>query len=490
MFSRRRDVRLPVGASPPSEFEHVHRKRILVLGSRGHGHGVTSYEWDKTPSGLNVADYDVVVLNFAAFENDGPLAAGFPPERLPQSESLVRLLFSPNAEVIVIGNPATLIGPPPEGLGLPYDNRYRADYWLPMEIGIESDTGTQFSVDAEEWEGYFEALSGWSWIVSGELWDKYNDVSQYLRPVTTGRIDGIVRSLEPLARTRYEKFIAFRVHLTAVLFESYIEGYGGLAEPDPKSAVVVGSASPVYWLPAPDRVSVEEAIDEILRDRYGIAQESRIAEWAIDYSLPAERPIAEEIAELERQRQSVEGRLSEARARALAAARPRLLLYEKGKDALEPVVRETLAKLGADVFEPASEGVEDGRLSWGQHHAVLEIKGRAGPIKQDDVRQVVQWASDARLERGHDFKPVIVGNPHCDNPPGDRDDPFAPNALRYAINGGVVLLTTTQLFEALHQKQSGVFDEQQFWEVLFTGSGPVQLDEPRPDQDAASTPPN
>jgi hypothetical protein len=80
---------------------------------------------------------------------------------------MTRLLFSPNAEIVVIGSPATLIGPPPEGTERFYDRRYRADYWLPMIIGTEEDVGTQFGVDMEEWKSYFAEVSGWNWIATG-----------------------------------------------------------------------------------------------------------------------------------------------------------------------------------------------------------------------------------------------------------------------------------------------------------------------------------
>jgi hypothetical protein len=436
-----------------------------VLGSEGHGRGVKSHRWDKLPSDLNVADYDVVVLNFAAFE-DKELAEGFPQDRLPSVESITRLLFSPNAEVIAIGDPSTLIGSLLEDARMRfYDPRLRADYWLPFAIGVEEDAGTQYQVDAEEWASYFEDLSSWRWIVTGETFPR-GKAGDYLRPVTDRAIDMRV-ALEPIARTRYEKSIAIRVHLRAF-------GY----TLDMRSSEVILEASSVFWLPTPDRVGVEEAIDTVLRERYGIAQEARVPEWASAYSLPDEAPIAAEIAELETERHELEQRISETRGRAVDAARPRLLLYEKGKDVLEPVVRETLRTLGARVDDPEAEGIEDGKLFRDEGLAVLEIKGRNGPIKQDDVRQVVQWASDAQLKDGVRYTPLIVGNPHCDTPLEERGEILAPNAADYARNGNVAVVTTAQLFEALRQQQAGTFNESRFWATVFETSGAAQLDGP------------
>lgn len=185
-----------------------------------------------------------------------------------------------------------------------------------------------------------------------------------------------------------------------------------------------------------------------------------------------------EIAALEQERRALEGRISEARIRAVDAERPRQLLYEKGKHVLEPVVRETLRVLGGRVEDPKIEGIEDGTLYRAEGQAVLEIKGRTGPIKQDDVRQIVQWATDAKLRDGLEYKPIIVGNPSCDKPLGQRSEILAPNGATYARNGGVAVVTTAQLFEAICQQQSGTFDEARFWQTIFQTTGVAELDEP------------
>src|SRR4051794_18962501 len=144
MFGRSKERTLPVTPKVRRGLEQARPKRYLVLGSEGHGRGVRSHRWDKLPTDLNVADYDVVVLNFSAFE-DKDLAEGFPPDRLPARASMTRLLFSPDAEIIAIGDPSTPIGPPPkEDSRAPwYDTRVRADYWLPFFMGAEEDVGTQ-----------------------------------------------------------------------------------------------------------------------------------------------------------------------------------------------------------------------------------------------------------------------------------------------------------------------------------------------------------
>jgi excisionase family DNA binding protein len=78
--------------------------------------------------------------------------------------------------------------------------------------------------------------------------------------------------------------------------------------------------------------------------------------------------------------------------------------------------------------------------------AVLKIKGRKDQIRQADVRQVVQWASDAKLPAGIEHKPLLIGNPHCETAPSERGEPLGPNGKAYAENGGVGGVRTPPLF--------------------------------------------
>jgi hypothetical protein len=83
-----------------------------------------------------------------------------------------------------------------------------------------------------------------------------------------------------------------------------------------------------------------------------------------------------------------------------------------------------------------------------------------------------------RAPYGVEYKPLIVGNPYCDKPLEERGEILAPNAATYARNGGVAVVTTVQLFEALCQKKAGTFDEAAFWTTVFQASGGTKLDVP------------
>ncbi|MCP4359630.1 MAG: hypothetical protein GY796_16610 [Chloroflexi bacterium] len=85
-------------------------KRILVLGSSPHTHLVTAYSWDKLPSNLNVANYDVVILNLVPFAEDENLARGINLNLLPSRNQFGKLLFSEGSEIIALGTPGVELG--------------------------------------------------------------------------------------------------------------------------------------------------------------------------------------------------------------------------------------------------------------------------------------------------------------------------------------------------------------------------------------------
>src|ERR1700738_147853 len=78
--------------------------RILVLGSANHTKLVSAYDWDKLPSNLNIADFDTVILNVAAFQNRA-FAKAINIKLIPDWRQFARHIFSEGSEVIVIGSP-------------------------------------------------------------------------------------------------------------------------------------------------------------------------------------------------------------------------------------------------------------------------------------------------------------------------------------------------------------------------------------------------
>lgn len=87
--------------------------RVLVLGSQNHGRGVRAHEWHRIPAGLNVADYDAVILNFVPLAEEEALHKNISLAHVPSLDQFVRLLFTDDSIVIAFGDPDLQFGETP-----------------------------------------------------------------------------------------------------------------------------------------------------------------------------------------------------------------------------------------------------------------------------------------------------------------------------------------------------------------------------------------
>ena len=440
-------------------------KKILILGAAGFPVGVQAYAWDRLPPELNVADFDVVILNLAVFESDAALRDGINPERLPERDGFTKLIFS-NSEVIAIGALDTQLGGDRETVilgGVPALSKTYADWWLPIGLEVIREKGGVRACHYD-WREYHDELV--------KTFSRYYDhpptgpVTRHadLRAVHP-EASGLVVESEVLSTTRFDKAVGLRLR-----FVAYDEG--GRYEP-----TALKASGDVFLLPTPTECAPEEAIDAILATRFGVAAESREPDWIGNFLLPAEQGPRERSArELEVAREAFE-RHQAAEAELAEERRFRKLLYETGEDVLEPVVRDALRVLGAEVEDPKVKGREDGRLTYtGDKRGMLEIKGRKSVLKLADVRELDQWVRDALIE--WESKGLLIACLRNEESPEARTGLFPDNAAKFAARAGICLMTTTQLYEALRRDQLGELDRDAFFATIFETDGACKLPEP------------
>lgn len=119
-------------------------------------------------------------------------------------------------------------------------------------------------------------------------------------------------------------------------------------------------SGPVYWLPEPTEVTTSEAIDLILRERYGFQFERTPPTWITEFPLPSQKPIVQEIGDKELKIVELTTQLAAAKRRFVEASKFQKLLYEQGEDVLEPIVRDGLRELGANVDDQSNEDEKTG----------------------------------------------------------------------------------------------------------------------------------
>jgi len=432
-------------------------RRILVLGSAPHTKTITAYTWDNLPKRINVADYDVVILNLVPFL-EKQFARSVKLETLPGYEQFAQLLFSDASETIAIGNPSIEIG------SNPYQ---RITWWLPPIFPKFSlASGEAIRSVVPEFNYYFKNVKRWYFHTTSQFNRAfhYNDYLPFLHPIASN----LHCQVAPVAQTRYKRPIAFRL-----MFQAVFENTEGIQEKLKESGSII-------WLPPTTEISDYEAVNLILRERYNLSLEDEPPTWAERFRLPLQIPIETNIFHLQQEIKQLEEKLIVAQQELEGAVQFRKLLYEQGVDGLEPVVRDALRELGAFVDDPPpKENREDGRLvDPTGRKGMLEIKGRTKSISLADVRQLDQWVRDALLgEENWESKGIFIANTYCDRPPEQRGDPFPSNCIEKAKIANQCLITTTQLFLALCSHQKGELDIAAFWNTVFGTDGVCSLPE-------------
>ncbi|MDX6529994.1 MAG: hypothetical protein QOH41_2284 [Blastocatellia bacterium] len=433
--------------------------RILVLGSANHTKLVTAYAWDKLPKNLNIADFDVVILDLTPFQSRA-FAGGMNVDLIPDFRQFARLIFSADSEVIAVGSPNFQLG------SNPYLDSH---WWLPMEPLFFYEDGETTRNVRKEFEFYFSLVRHWSFYYHAASHKPY--LMESYAAVAHPNADSIsLISTLPLAENRFQRPIGFSM------------SFGLFRRGSP-----LKTSGVVYWLPEPTEVSTVEAIDLILRERYGLRFETVAPDWIRDFSLPDQLPIAEQISNRESTIREAFAQLQAARERLTAASRFQRLLYDQGEDMLEPIVRDALRALGATVYEPKQRGREDGRLldPFGRQ-GMLEVKGRTGNLRLSDVREVDQWARDAVADEEWESKAILVVNLQCQQNPAARKDLIPTNCASAASRFGISILTTSQLFQAIVADQEGNLDRKEFWDSVFAANGMCGLPDAMPSKSAAS----
>jgi hypothetical protein len=340
-------------------------------------------------------------------------------------------------------------------------------WWLPITPTYADEPGDLIRDIDPNFAFYFDHVDKWSFYWTGQVFSGREERRRSYVHTLGLEAHDMQLSLSPVAQTRFHRAIAIVANII-------------LKNPTHNP---VGSSSNIIWLPPTTRLSHSDAVDLILRERYGVSSEKIAPDWVASYRLPRQLPIENKISEHEREIERLEGELVAAREKLIEETRYQRLLYERGEP-LEVVVRDALRELGAEVEEFTEEGLEDGRLvsPTGGEEGMLEIKGRTGTLKLSDVRQLDQWVRDALFNEEWEGKGILVANMYFDSPLEKRGNPFPDNCVKLAKRSGYCLIKTSQIFGALLDHQRGELDTEKFWEVIFDTDGVCPL----PDLEAES----
>ena len=165
------------------------------------------------------------------------------------------------------------------------------------------------------------------------------------------------------------------------------------------------------------------------------------------------------------------------------------LLWETGKEYLEPVVREALRLIGCEV-EPQPDKDSDGKIESDFGTALLEVVGGEGTIRREKLGQLVSNMGNFYAARAIPPKGILVGNPFCKERPEERPDPdnrppkgtqkklFAKELIEDAEMQSITVLLSTDLYCVVCGVLNGQVGEDKKKElrrIIFTEKGLVRL---------------
>ena len=194
-------------------------------------------------------------------------------------------------------------------------------------------------------------------------------------------------------------------------------------------------------------------IGEIMEFGY----ESPLPSWVKEYSLPNETEDVEIIVQLDEEikRLNLEKQKYEDKQKYISKFKG--LLYEKGKRALEPLVRDAFRLIGFKVFEP-EEYTEEYDLYIKENEITIigEIEGKDNsPLDVDKYRQLLDYI-EQESTKGVSCKGILIGNAFKDIDPAERKNQFSSHAIKGCERQKFCMITTHQLFDIVKKSFSGI----------------------------------
>lgn len=327
-------------------------KRILVIGANLNSIEVDSFEWYELSPQLDVASYDLVVVDLSPLL-DTDYSGKIDIESIPKLLSFGRLVFNQNAETVFIGAPWAKIRDGRTG------DELAAAKLVPAHLEYRVQRSDRVDVIDKELSEYFSLVEYTEWIFL-ESWVSahFEYLATYMSEIHP-RANTVAVKSRHLVSTKYAKPVAIEMHYKATYEEPIKRGViTGFPRPEPS---VVLQSGPVLWLPAITMRSETSSAEHLLATRYGVGLRSRSPKWASGFMLPNERKLRRRQSEAEARVRQQEEELASLEQRADKEREYLALLYGTG-DELERVVRKALAELGGTVSEPTRRGIEDGRI--------------------------------------------------------------------------------------------------------------------------------
>ena len=324
--------------------------------------------------------------------------------------------------------------------------------WCPLRLLVHEESGKRIQINDASYAGYLDLLDGWSFYFLtdrmdvSDLRDHYSDLGQDLSV-----------TLSPIATSKASQILAFSIRF----------GFAEVSKGGTRRTTtnITAGAEFVLLPPISNIESSVQAIRQIV-DPNPVALEPT---WTADVRVPGEEELLVKASQLRQEAEEVETSLSEKR-------KLKKLLYEDGRT-LQDLCGEAFRLLGATI-RPSIVSDEfiievDGK------QALVEVKGHLKSASMRDLSQLIKDLGNhlAKTEQG--IHGILVGNAwRLDrlSQRNTKDKPVFPdNVVETAMNHGIGLLSTVELFGACCRVIEVPSEHKRILRSLMNGKGIVSL---------------
>ena len=170
--------------------------------------------------------------------------------------------------------------------------------------------------------------------------------------------------------------------------------------------------------------------------------------WTELISLPGLEALDADVDGIRLELTNITERLRQSEACRDELASLRRILWTAGPSQLTPLVTKSLEMFGFETSNDAENII--GLYEGGEKVSIVAIEGTAGQIDVDTYRGLLNQVQDELEQSGNLLKGILIGNGYRLELPSNRGDQFSESCRRGALSQGFSLMTTSELFGAVH----------------------------------------
>ncbi len=456
------------------------QRKIMLIGATGYNRSaneikIDCFEWREIQKIKNIKDYDVLILDLLKLDTEEArkIIKWKHFISMLNFETLKAIMRS-NGMIIVIGDPRFNIIDETsrmDGGSKQIINRNIVKFldWTRLDFCWDNKPGTTTLIRCDhnhkEFRGYLEYLKDWKYSlstveISKESKESFNSIEYNIE----NNLEIYIKKNE-LCQNRYYNSLAFELRYQTL---ENVHTYNHVRKK------LKWSFAPMIFLP---KITLNEGdtLLLILEDVFDIKMELPEPEWLKQYSVPGQAEIDKKIKEIETKSKKLSNQLEVEESKRENVRRPLKLLYEI-KRPLEPVVREILEELGAQVEEPKENNKEDGwikvNIEGKTYEGVLEIKStKSKQFGEEGLKQLLDWINRGIQLRKKKYKGIFIGNNAINIPPNKRPNAFSDGWVKSAELSGICALKSEELYHIYFLNSQKKINLKLFWEEFFNTNG-------------------